>query len=684
MAVTGVRWLGRLARLTRSLEARWRCLGDLRAAAETAEQAGLMVTGEKELLASLQTLLDEADAALERLERGEGGAGAGIEERLSAIETIADDVQWEVADDAVVQLNAKVKALVEQAEKQKTQAADYQSQVIEWQKRIEELTVAVRNADRALAPVSNEKRVLARLEALVKGADRELAGNRYTAVADALGKLAKITEEAGDPTVIAHKVEEKLPGAKALARQADLLLIRSDLAKDRYQYTLLLRTPREPGTPGIDIQDESTMVAEDHKFFEDAMNDITKQINSGLVRSFKPQAPPVADGAAPPAGATAAPVPAAPPLPEGLVGAVGPAAPPPVPVAPEAALGAPAAAATAAGGDGATAVTAAAIAALAPGDADDQRGFRLVSSPPAAQVQRPAAELVQDIGDLMYRLVVPETMQRFLIETKSSLTIRTNDVELPWELMRVQTPDGPEFLCLERPVARMPTGRAFPRRETKKDRTGKPLRFLLIYSDPDPNARLTAAGREVQQIKDALKDQVEAIDTLLPEQITGKALNRILLDGDYDVIHYAGHAAFDEDKPDLSGLLLWKKEVFFAQKVRRLLEGRPLVFVNACESGRTANEDAPQQLQQALQRPAEGIISSFIYGGAASCIGSVWPVYDQSAAEFAITFYRRVLEGFMVGEALRQARIESKHKYPAQITWASFVLYGDPTARLAT
>ena len=229
----------------------------------------------------------------------------------------------------------------------------------------------------------------------------------------------------------------------------------------------------------------------------------------------------------------------------------------------------------------------------------------------------------------------------------------------------------------------MPTGRAFPRRETKKDRTGKALRFLLIYSDPDPNARLTAAGREVQRIKDALKDRVEVID-LQPEKITGKTLNRILLDGDYDVIHYTGHAAFDEDNPDLSGLLLWNKEVFFAQKMRRLLEGRPLVFVNACESGRIANEENPQQLKRALQRPAEGILSSFIYGGAASCIGSVWPVYDNSAAEFAIAFYRRVLEGFMVGEALRQARLESKKEFRDQITWASFVLYGDPTARLAT
>jgi CHAT domain-containing protein len=38
----------------------------------------------------------------------------------------------------------------------------------------------------------------------------------------------------------------------------------------------------------------------------------------------------------------------------------------------------------------------------------------------------------------------------------------------------------------------------------------------------------------------------------------------------------------------------------------------------------------------------------------------------------------------MIGEALRQARkaVKSKPEYARDITWASFVLYGDPTFRL--
>ena len=65
-----------------------------------------------------------------------------------------------------------------------------------------------------------------------------------------------------------------------------------------------------------------------------------------------------------------------------------------------------------------------------------------------------------------------------------------------------------------------------------------------------------------------------------------------------------------------------------------------------------------------------------------SAASALWPVYDRPAAEFAIEFYNRVLEGHMIGEAMRQARRVIRDRHPGQITWASFVLYGDPTFRL--
>jgi CHAT domain-containing protein len=80
----------------------------------------------------------------------------------------------------------------------------------------------------------------------------------------------------------------------------------------------------------------------------------------------------------------------------------------------------------------------------------------------------------------------------------------------------------------------------------------------------------------------------------------------------------------------------------------------------------------------------EGLAAAFVYGGALGCIGSLWPVHDAPAHDLAIHFYKHVLRGEMIGEALRQARkaVKSKPEYARDITWASFVLYGDPTFRL--
>jgi CHAT domain-containing protein len=287
------------------------------------------------------------------------------------------------------------------------------------------------------------------------------------------------------------------------------------------------------------------------------------------------------------------------------------------------------------------------------------------------------------VGELLYRLFVPEAMHQMLRHQKdqqaSSLVLTTNDLELPWELLH----DGEEFLCLARPVGRMVMGRALPR-EKRITPPNLKLRFLLVYADPNQN--LPEAKSEIERIEKALrtkwKDMIEVDVWTKPEEVTGDRFNDALLEGRYDVLHYAGHASFNKEDPELSGLLLAKGEVLYAQKLRRLLSGHPLVFLNACESGRAANEqDVPATSY--MGEPAEGLASALLDGGAMACVGALWPVYDDAAAEFAVSFYDYVLMGHLVGEALRRARVDSKKGYGEVVTWASFALYGDPTARLA-
>lgn len=315
----------------------------------------------------------------------------------------------------------------------------------------------------------------------------------------------------------------------------------------------------------------------------------------------------------------------------------------------------------------------------------------LPQSPPGTKVAVDLPTLVRDVGKVMFRLIAPDRMRQYLSNNPCSLTITTDDLELPWELMYDESLEesdsekGLGFLCLQRPIARMPMGRAFPRLRpvTRHDK----LRFLLIYADPEGN--LSAAEREIDKIKSALEpgsrtydgDNIE-VTTLRREEVTGEKLNKALLEADYDVIHFAGHAYFSEEDPGLSGLVLDKKERFLSQKIERFVEGQPLVFLNACQTGRTANADAPQSVGEYFWKPAEGLASAFLYGGALGCVGSLWPVYDDPAAEFAIEFYNQALQGQALGEAMRLARRTTRERHPDSITWASFVLYGDPTYRL--
>jgi hypothetical protein len=311
--------------------------------------------------------------------------------------------------------------------------------------------------------------------------------------------------------------------------------------------------------------------------------------------------------------------------------------------------------------------------------------LRELSAPPASEEMRfvDVPQHLRKVGELLYRLFVPEAMHQVLRhhmgQRPSSLVLTTNDLELPWELLH----DGDEFICLTRPMGRMVMGRVQPREKRPAPRNPK-LRFLVVYADPNQN--IPEAKKEVESIASALrtkwKDRIVVDAWTKPEEVTGDRFNDALLDGRYDVNHYAGHASFNPDHPELSGLLLTDGEVLFAQKLRRLLSGQPLIFLNACESGRVANEqDMPET--NYMGKPAEGLASALLDGGAVACIGALWPVYDDAAADFAISFYNLLLQGHVIGEALRQARVESRKQHGQSATWASFALYGDPTVPLA-
>jgi CHAT domain-containing protein len=80
--------------------------------------------------------------------------------------------------------------------------------------------------------------------------------------------------------------------------------------------------------------------------------------------------------------------------------------------------------------------------------------------------------------------------------------------------------------------------------------------------------------------------------------------------------------------------------------------------------------------------PAEGLSAAFIYGGALGCIGNTWPVHDTSAADFAVRFYKHLVSGHTLGKAMLRARQEMHDANRDRLTWAGFVLFGNPLFRM--
>lgn len=92
-----------------------------------------------------------------------------------------------------------------------------------------------------------------------------------------------------------------------------------------------------------------------------------------------------------------------------------------------------------------------------------------------------------------------------------------------------------------------------------------------------------------------------------------------------------------------------------------------LVTLSACETGlsKIANGD-----------DLVGLTRGFLYAGSSSIVASLWKVDDRATAELMTRFYKELLKNDKV-EALREAQLETKKKYPHPYYWASFQLTGN-------
>ena len=203
------------------------------------------------------------------------------------------------------------------------------------------------------------------------------------------------------------------------------------------------------------------------------------------------------------------------------------------------------------------------------------------------------------------------------------------------------------------------------------------LNLLLIVN---PTGDLSGAEAEGKRIRE-LFGSSPAVKIV---QRHGQNAKRTTLladfrSGQYDIIHYAGHAFFDPVSPERSGILCHNRQVLSGADLVGLGNLPSLVFFNACQAGRIRRGTEKKKNELAIPKRVERTVSlaeAFLRGGIANYLGTYWPVGDEAAEKFASSFYTELLQGQSIGQALQKGRNAVQDLQ--SVDWADYIHYGNP------
>ncbi|MGE0580827.1 MAG: CHAT domain-containing protein [Steroidobacteraceae bacterium] len=294
--------------------------------------------------------------------------------------------------------------------------------------------------------------------------------------------------------------------------------------------------------------------------------------------------------------------------------------------------------------------------------------------------ERFTAARVTGIGARLARLVLhPNVRAALSLATAVPLIVVNDDAasRLPWEMLTI---DGWSPAIQAGLSRRFAASNLAVARFSERRRSDTLLTVLLVVN---PTEDLPGAAREGKRVRDLFRGMPNARLTLVEGRLATRA--RVLAEfesGDYDVVHYAGHAAFDPASPQASGLVV-SDGVITGADLGALTQLPALVFFNACESGRVrgARRGSRSAMRTRASRAAAlaagaSVAEAWLRAGIANFIGTYWPVGDAAAETCAAKFYAALIEGEPIGAAL----LEARHAVRAQQSpdWADYLHYGDP------
>lgn len=187
----------------------------------------------------------------------------------------------------------------------------------------------------------------------------------------------------------------------------------------------------------------------------------------------------------------------------------------------------------------------------------------------------------------------------------------------------------------------------------------------------------------------------------------------LLHSGEFDLVHFCGHAQFFPEYPERSGWV-FKGELLTPSKLEGIERPPRLVFANACISAglspgvrprEAEGADTPAGSDSAPRRPfgdsrlVASLADEFFRRGVEDYIGTAWAVPEKPAQLFATRLYEALLGidcgrarrngggGVSLGDAVQIARrelynLQAEWGEEFGTVWAAYQHYGDPTRRV--
>jgi CHAT domain-containing protein len=230
-------------------------------------------------------------------------------------------------------------------------------------------------------------------------------------------------------------------------------------------------------------------------------------------------------------------------------------------------------------------------------------------------------------------------------------------------------PGHDQYLVEEHPLRFAPSVRTArpPGRTTGEDSTAVLVADPAFARDQFPQLEpLPGAAAEVRGIAMEYRAPITLAGPAATQPAIEDALQRVT------VVHYAGHAIADDDRPGRSALVLATGALSAATIEQLDLHRLRLVVLSACQTARTSGTYGDG---------FDGLAGAFLKAGAGGVIGSLWPVSDRSTTPLMIELHRAYRSSGNGPRALREAQLHLLHSTDSTLrspaAWAAFRYLGN-------